>query len=78
MAKKTVFVVQSSLNRKVSYRNRAAGNPARVHRRFTRGGQFHSCMYLTNARHAGKLVSVYRTTYGWGTNQIAWYDWYEA
>lgn len=78
MAKKQTFVIQSSLNRKVSYRNRAVGNPARVHRRFTRGGKFHSCLFQTIVYHAGKLASVYRTTYGWGTNQIAWYDWYEA
>ena len=78
MSKKQTFVVQSSMDGSVSYRNRAVGNPTRVHRRFTRGGEFNSCRYLLKARHGGRLVDVYRTIYGWGTNQIAWYDWYEA
>ena len=78
MSKKQTFVIQSSMDGSVSYRNRAVGNPTRVHRRFTRGGKFHSCLYLMMVFHGRKLVNVYRTTYGWGTNQIAWYDWYEA
>lgn len=78
MAKKTVFVVQSSLNPQVTIHNKAAGSPARIHRRFTRGGEFFSCLYQGLYLHGGKLVKGYRTTYGWDTNQMAWYDWYEA
>jgi hypothetical protein len=77
MAKKQVFVIQSSLHPQVTIHNKAVGNAARIRRRFTRGGEFFSCLYQ-GLYHAGKLVSVYRTTYGWGTNQMAWYDWYEA
>ena len=78
MAKKQIFVIQSSLHPQVTLQNRAVGNAARVRRRFTRGGEFFSCLYQGLYLHGGRLVKGYRTTYGWDTNQIAWYDWYEA
>ena len=78
MSKKQTFVIQSSLNPQVTIRNKAVGNAARVHRRFTRGGEFFSCLYQGLYLHGGRIVKGYRTTYGWGTNQMAWYDWYEA
>ena len=64
MAKKQIFVFQSSLYPQVTLQNRAVGNAARVRRRFTRGGEFFSCLYQGLYLHGGKLVSGYRTTYG--------------
>lgn len=78
MAKKQIFVIQSSLHPRVTVRNKSVGNAARVHRRFTRGGKVRSCLYQCLFLHGGRIVTVYRTTYGCGTNQRAWYDWYEA
>lgn len=78
MAKKQVFVIRSSLHPQVTLQNTAVGNAARIHRRFTRGGEFFSCMYLCLLWRNDRPVRVFRTMYGFGTNQIAWYDWYEA
>jgi hypothetical protein len=78
MARGTVYVIQSSMDRTVSVRRRAAGSPARIHHRFTRGGKFFSCEVQGSLLVGGRRVTKYRTMYGFGTNQIAWYDWYEA
>lgn len=71
---RTIAVVQSSINKRISVRNQARGSKQRIHTRFTRGGKFHECKFL----HTLKGKRVFRTTYGFGTNQIAWYDWYEV
>jgi hypothetical protein len=78
MAKKQIFVFRSSLHPQVTLQNKAVGNAARVRRRFTRGGEFFLCLYQGLYLHGSEIVRGYCTIYGWGTNQIAWYDWYEA
>ena len=78
MAKKQVFVIQSSLHPRVTIHNKAAGNPARIRRRFATGGTFYSCVKRRIVLTGGELVTVYRTAYGFTGNKLAWYDWYEA
>jgi hypothetical protein len=78
MAKQQVFVVQSSLDNKPTYKRPAVGSLRRVMRRFTRGGKFNSSVVVGRHMYAGKSRYVFRTTLGFGTNQVAWFDWFEV
>lgn len=78
MAKKQVFVVWTSRPSKVSYRHPAVGSHSRVHRRFGLKGKFSSAQALGYHTYAGKPRLVIRVTYGWGTNQVSSYDYFEA
>lgn len=78
MAKKQVFVVWTSRPSKASYRNPAVGSLKRVHRRFGLKGKFSSATVVGYHTYAGRTRTIIRVTYGWGTNQVSSYDYFEA
>jgi hypothetical protein len=76
MSRERLYVVASSGNRHVGFKNPAVGNRSRVTRRFAGRGKYCGTQFLRYRICAGKFRAVFRSTYGWGTSDVSWFDYY--